>query len=80
MKLNVRPINTFVVGITPSKSIKPAYVNPTSFNVPAIFKARGPQTVVVRVAEIVIKIPKVPDIKIRDIRPRSTVSGFKNTS
>jgi len=74
VKLNAKPTMTLVVALTSSKNKKPAYVNPTSFKVPARLMPRGPLVVTVRIEVIVMRMPQLPETRIMARRP--SYSGF----
>jgi len=79
VKEKPRPMNSETeISTSSGKKRNPAAVNRTSFMVPAIFIAIGPQRVTVSKMFIVMTKPMHPDIMSIALRPYIPSAGFMN--
>ena len=80
VKLNARPMKRDTeISTSSGKNRKPAAVRRTSFMVPAMFIAIGPQIVTVNKIFMVMTKPKHPENKSMALSPYISAAGSKNT-
>jgi hypothetical protein len=79
VKENPRPMNSETeISTSSGKKRNPAAVNRTSFMVPAMFMAIGPQRVTVSKMFMVMTKPMTPEIISIALRPYMPSAGFMN--